>query len=149
MKIKKIISGGQTGADQGGLEAGKILKIEIGGTAPPNFMTENGENLHLKHHYGLIEGEPDHAIYPKRTLKNIMDSDGTVIFGDISSRGTRLTLSILKRHSINYIINPHPSELYNWSIENNIKILNVAGNRESKNRGIQLRTRDIIVGAFK
>ena len=34
MKLRKIISGGQTGVDRAGLEAGKKLNLETGGTAP-------------------------------------------------------------------------------------------------------------------
>ncbi len=45
MMVRKIISGGQTGADRGGLLAGEALKIETGGTAPPIFMTELGPCL--------------------------------------------------------------------------------------------------------
>ena len=45
-RIIKVISGGQTGADQGGLEGAmtySILskhKVSTGGTAPKNFRTE-------------------------------------------------------------------------------------------------------------
>lgn len=42
MTLRKIISGGQTGADQGGLRAGRLLHLETGGTAPHNWMTEQG-----------------------------------------------------------------------------------------------------------
>ena len=45
--IEKIISGGQTGIDQLALEIAIELGIETGGTAPPNFMTEDGVNLEL------------------------------------------------------------------------------------------------------
>ncbi len=41
-KVVRIISGGQTGADRAGLEAGKLLGVATGGTAPANFLTENG-----------------------------------------------------------------------------------------------------------
>ena len=46
--IKKIISGGQTGADRGGLLAGRHLGIETGGTAPPDFITEVGVDDSLR-----------------------------------------------------------------------------------------------------
>ena len=39
----KIISGGQIGADEFGLEVGKELDIETGGTAPPEFQTSDGK----------------------------------------------------------------------------------------------------------
>ena len=57
--LAKIISGGQTGADTGGLLAGKRLGIKTGGTAPPRFMTDAGTNYALHLSFGLVEGEPD------------------------------------------------------------------------------------------
>ena len=41
-KVVRIISGGQTGADRAGLEAGRLLGVATGGTAPDNFLTEHG-----------------------------------------------------------------------------------------------------------
>ena len=46
--IKKIISGGQTGADQIGLEVALSLGIPTGGTAPKGFITETGPNYKLR-----------------------------------------------------------------------------------------------------
>lgn len=144
--LQKIISGGQTGADRGGLEAGAILGTKTGGTAPLNFMTENGSDESLKR-FGLIEGEYDFKIYPKRTIKNIEDSDGTVWFGNKNSRGGILTIKTAYRLLKFVIINPTPNELYNWLNHHNISILNVAGNRESKNKGIADLTKNTIISA--
>ena len=44
----RVISGGETGADQGGMEAAIDLGLPTGGTAPPNFRTESGPNMALK-----------------------------------------------------------------------------------------------------
>jgi hypothetical protein len=46
-KIVKVISGGQTGADQGGLVAARTLKIETGGTAAKGWLTEDGPKRKL------------------------------------------------------------------------------------------------------
>jgi len=53
--VAKIISGGQTGADQGGLNAGLLLGIETGGTAPPRFMTDAGPYT-IPNMFHLVEG---------------------------------------------------------------------------------------------
>jgi len=77
--LSKIISGGQTGADQGGLEAAKILGVETGGRVPLGFKTEIGPMPDLGPQFGLVElvsGE-----YAPRTRYNVVDSDGTIIFG--------------------------------------------------------------------
>lgn len=44
----KIISGGQTGIDRLGLEVGKELGLETGGTTTPGYYTENGRDESLK-----------------------------------------------------------------------------------------------------
>ena len=148
--IEKIISGGQTGADQGGLEAGKELGIVTGGTAPYNYMTETGSNFRLKAIYGLIEGEYDPKTYPKRTRKNVRDSDGTLLVGDISSPGSRLTYKCCEDLGKPLIMNPGITYVFlRWIKDYNIKVLNVAGNRESKQPGIQAMTKLFLVMSIK
>ena len=132
-EVMKIISGGQVGADLLGLEVGKELGLETGGTAPPGFITTKGKQPDLLKGYGLIEGETDPKIYRKRTIKNVQDSDGTVIFADKpSSPGTNLTISAAKKNNKPYILNPTASELKEWMSKYNIETLNVAGNRAMK-----------------
>src|SRR5690606_40779974 len=92
--LRKIISGGQQGADFGGLLAGKDLNLETGGTAPKDYRTENGSN------YKLIEfGLKEHSSfeYPPRTKQNVQDSDGTIIFGRLESPGSILTYNLCKK----------------------------------------------------
>lgn len=146
--LRKIISGGQTGADQAGLSAGEKLGLETGGTAPPGFMTDAGRTWLLKSHYGLVEGEPDPRVYPKRTRKNVQDSDGTVLFGDMSSPGCRLTIRYCNELDKPYAINPDAAQLAKHIRSNNIEVLNVAGNRERTNPGIFNRVRKTIIEAL-
>lgn len=145
--ITKIISGGQTGADRGGLEAGKELGIKTGGTAPPGFATEKGPDISLKL-FGLIEGEHDPSVYRKRTVKNVKDSDGTIWFGNHTSPGGRLTLNTAGRLGKPFIISPTVTELKIWIKKNNISVLNVAGNRESRNKGIREVTKKVLINAI-
>lgn len=147
--LRKIISGGQTGADQGGLCAGKLLGLEIGGTAPPNFMTHDGPNpMLLKYAFGLEEGEHDSRTYPKRTRKNVKDSDGTVIFGRLSSPGSRSTIRYCEAIHLPFITNPTSVQLRMWAESCEIEVLNVAGNREHKNPGICDRVIKTLLEAF-
>ncbi len=94
LQLTKIISGGQTGADQGGLLAGKDLGLETGGTAPRGFITEEGSNIVLNLVFGLSESNSTR--YIDRTITNVRDSDGTVIFGDPSSVGSKRTIRTCK-----------------------------------------------------
>jgi len=147
--IEKIISGGQTGADQGGLFAGLILGITTGGTAPPNFMTDTGPKKEFLISFGLIEGVPDPSTYPKRTWENVKNSDGTALFGNLYSPGTRLTMRYCKTLLKPYIKNPLPSELREFINQYSIIVLNIAGNRERTNPGITKRVTDTIVEALR
>ena len=146
--VTKIISGGQTGADQGGLAAGFMLGIKTGGTAPPKFKTEDGLKPELLKSYGLVEGEYDPRVYPKRTRKNVADSDGTVLFGDVISPGTKLTIRCCIELKKPYIANPDHELLRDWVTRRNIHTLNVAGNREWRNPGIFDTTMETIVKAL-
>ncbi len=145
--IEKIISGGQTGADQGGLVAGSVLGLPTGGTAPPNFWTENGADYSLRD-YGLIAGDPDPKTYPLRTLANVRDSDGTLLVGDMDSPGSRMTIRTCTQWGKPYIANPTAVALRIWAGSHWVKTLNVAGNRESGNHGIRDRVVCLLIDAF-
>jgi hypothetical protein len=148
MIIDKIISGGQTGADQGGLEAGKALGILTGGYAPMKWMTETGSQQTLLESYGLKEAQ--YPGYPYRTRLNITNADGTVIFGNITEPGSKLTVRLCRDLVKLYVINPRSSALLrSWLISRKIKILNVAGNRESINPGIQSMVREMLINTLK
>jgi len=75
MGITKIISGGQAGADQAGLDVAIKHNIPHGGAIPKGRMTEDGV---LDQKYNLTEMTT--KSYPKRIEQNVLDSDGTVIF---------------------------------------------------------------------
>ena len=72
--VKKIISGGQTGADQAALDVAIKLGISHGGWVPKRRITENGV---LDDKYQVKEMQT--ANYNKRTEQNVIDSDGTLI----------------------------------------------------------------------
>ena len=127
--IAKLISGGQTGADQIGLEVARSLGIPTGGTAPKGYKTENGPNPELIA-FGLVESHS--ASYPVRTRQNVLDSDGTVVFGDPESGGTKLTIETAHQFRKPVLVNPTAFELSEWLRNLEIRVLNVAGGRSSK-----------------
>jgi len=92
--INKIISGGQTGADQGALDAAIQMGIPHGGWIPKGRLAENGP-LDPKY---LLQEMPT-ASYPKRTEKNVLDSTGTLIIshGPLSG-GSLRTQKLAKQH---------------------------------------------------
>ena len=143
--ITKIISGGQTGADVGALLGARNSEIETGGTAPNGYWTERGRDKTLIE-FGLVASEE--FCYVARTLRNVLDSDATCLFGDMSSSGSKLTIKNCKLYGKPHIINPSVEGLHAFVEALDIRTLNVAGNRESVNPGIQDKVRDFIGDYF-
>jgi hypothetical protein len=84
--------------------------------------------------------------YPARTVANVRDSDATAWFGDWHSPGGTLTLDTCRKLGKPFKIvdtGTRPSEFSAWITEGGFKVVNVAGSRESKAKGIGER-----VGAF-
>jgi hypothetical protein len=130
----KIISGGQTGIDRMALEVARELGIPTGGSAPRDFMTEKGPDLSLAT-FGLVALL--NKEYAARTRKNVLDGDGTVIYGDLIG-GTRLTLEFCRELEKPHIVNPRAEDLVDFIRTKRIEVLNVAGNRGSKMADVRL-----------
>lgn len=144
-KPAKLISGGQKGADLGGLAGAKRAGIKTGGHAPKGFLTEVGPKPCLGTLYQLIE--TDSPGYPARTRKNVENADATMVFSaDLNSPGTKKTIALcmaLKKPYLALEANtPNVSfkEVFEASRrflnEHQPATLNVAGNRESKSPGL-------------
>src|SRR4026209_2505006 len=96
MRVTKIISGGQTGADIAGLKAAVLLGIPTGGFAAKGYRTENGLNPELGTLYGLVDTGVYNYLH--RTELNVHRSDGTVLFGRVGETGTGRTKQYCKKH---------------------------------------------------
>ena len=146
--LKKIISGGQTGADRAGLDTAIAKGIPHGGWIPKGRKTEDGV---LPDKYNLSEMTT--KSYPKRTEKNILDSDGTLIIshGKITG-GSSLTRKLAKQHEKPWIhlnmndlsIKEAATQLTRWIKGHQIQILNVAGPRATKDPAIHSITSEVI-----
>ncbi len=151
--IKKIISGGQTGADQAALDFAIEHGIPHGVWIPKGRKTEGGI-LPDKYHLD----EMPTASYPKRTEKNIMDSDGTLVFsrGKLTG-GSALTRKLAKQHQKPYF-HIHLDKVEKtealqtitvWIYKHEIAVLNVAGPRASKDPRIHDPVMAILEGVVK
>jgi hypothetical protein len=162
--VTKIISGGQTGADQAGLAAGKELGLETGGWMPKGFRTDDGARLDFKQLYNMKEHES--FSYPPRTELNVQISGATFLFGNLHSPGTKLTQRLCFKHGKDHFFVPWvprqaiPITDDDWfSATEPFRVwlnqyedwdtLNVAGNRERTNPGIFLACKTFLVRAFK
>lgn len=146
--VKKIISGGQTGADRAALDVAIKLDIPHGGWVPKGRRAEDGA---LPDHYQLKE-MPD-SNYPSRTEQNVLDSDGTVIFSHGAlTGGSLLTKKLAIKHDRPWLhldLNrtgafEAAQKLKSWTERNHIGILNVAGSKASKNPRIYTATFSIL-----
>lgn len=152
MNIIKIISGGQTGADAAGVDAAIECNVPYGGWLPKGRKCETGiVPLTYTGFQELTKGG-----YPKRTEQNVIDSDGTVVFsyGKLST-GSALTAKLCKQNNkpclyVDLGVNTdHVLKIKDWIIEWDIKVLNVAGSRESKHVGIYDRVKTIMRTVLK
>jgi len=129
--LKKVVSGGQRGADQGGLAAAKDMGLETGGWVPKGWITLNGSNPTLSK-LGLMEHSS--SKYPPRTYSNVKDSDGTIRLAyDFGTPGELCTLKAIEFYNkphfdIDLKDMPSVIEVFDWIDTNQIKILNIAGN---------------------
>lgn len=136
----KIVSGGQTGADQAALDAAIAAGIPHGGWIAKGRKTERGQ---LPMQYQLQEMESRR--YRVRTEQNVLDSDGTLIcsFGPLTG-GSALTEALAIRHDkpclhINFEHSDQAQAIpliTGWMREHAITILNVAGPRASSDPAI-------------
>lgn len=148
-RVKKIVSGGQTGVDRGGLDAAIALGLPHGGWCPRGRRAEDGP---IDAGYRLQTTTS--ADYRVRTRRNVLHSDGTLLFcsGPLSG-GTRLTATFAVCCSRPYHIvdfsafasgaDGETAQLHRvaaWLICEEIGVLNIAGPRESRQRGIAHRT---------
>ena len=86
--LRKIISGGQTGADRAGLDFAIEVALEHGGFVPRGRKAEDGK---IPEHYHLTELSS--ISYAVRTKRNVREGDGTVVFNldPILTGGSALT----------------------------------------------------------
>jgi hypothetical protein len=134
--LQKIISGGQTGADRAALDTAISLGIAHGGWIPKGRKTEAGR---LPSRYRL-KGMPTDS-YPKRTERNVIDSDGTLIIshGELTG-GSEYTRQTAENHGKPWMhidanktsVDAAVQVIRAWIRGTEIKVLNVAGQRASE-----------------
>lgn len=137
MRLSIIVSGGQTGVDRAGLDAAMEAGIAAGGWCPAGRLAEDGR---IPERYPLKElDSPDYAV---RTGRNVADSDATLILnvGELSD-GTALTAGFAGDMGKPLLVvqldeSVDPAPVVSWLAGNRVRVLNVAGPRESKRPGI-------------
>lgn len=143
MKIRRVISGAQTGADRAGLDVAIALGIDHCGYVPRGRRAEDGR---VPDCYAVTETGSTN--YMERTLLNVLEADATLILFPDSARtkwggltgGSRLTLQDARDERKHVLVvdpnGPRADDTRRWLDAYPIEVLNIAGPRESKQPGI-------------
>jgi hypothetical protein len=131
--IQKIVSGGQTGVDRAALDCAMALGLPHGGWCPRGRLAEDGV---IPPEYCLQE--LDSAKYSDRTKRNVLDSDATLVLvcGNPEG-GTLLTMNFASRSQkpclkVRLSRSTRVERVRAWIVQNQIRVLNIAGPRASK-----------------
>ena len=150
--VKKIISGGQTGVDRAALDFAIKFDIPHGGWIIKGRIAEDGV---LDDRY-KVQVIPESS-YPRRTLKNILDSYGTQLISRGPLTGgsdyTKKMAISRNRPCIHIDLSQMSAfqaaeNIRDWIFDNKIEILNVGGPRKSKDPNIYKDVLDILETAF-
>jgi hypothetical protein len=135
MPLTKIVSGGQTGVDRGALDAALAAKFPCGGWCPSDRRAEDG-SIPPEYPVTPLKGSG----YRERTVKNVIDSDGTAIlfYGSLTG-GTKLTRDICVRQKKPFVVldakqiteSAASAAIVHFLEQKEIAVLNVAGPRLS------------------
>lgn len=144
--LTKIISGGQSGVDRAALDAARYYPaLNWGGWCPLGRICEMPEGKIPDDYFdqgknGLVQTPSDR--YPQRTAWNVRDADGTICMraGKLTPGTQKTILECRKQKKPYWVCDPYylhtRIKTAKWICENHICILNVAGPRLSKNKGI-------------
>lgn len=137
MSLTRVVSGGQTGVDRGALDAALAVNFPCGGWCPPGRMAEDGS---IPERYPL--DEMPSGGYRQRTIRNVQDSDATLIlyFGVLQGGTEQTMLHCIKQKRPYKLIDAEeiaPSRAARiaseFVLQHRIAVLNVAGPRQSHN----------------
>ena len=153
IKISKIISGGQTGADRAAFDFALENKIEIGGFVPKNRLAEDGRIS--EKYLNLVETETED--YAERTELNVKNSDATLLLSHGKLKGgSLLTLEFAEKYEKPFLhidftaltIEQAVEKTNNWLDSINCKNLNIAGSRASEDAEIYKTTKVFLQKLF-
>jgi hypothetical protein len=148
----RVVSGGQTGADRGALDAALDAGVACGGWCPAERWAEDGP---IAARYPLAETPDSDPLV--RTRRNVADADGTLILTlgapDAGTEATVAAARALGRPRLEIDLSKvsdeaAASKIAAWIAEAGIRTLNVAGPRESHAPGLQDRVRDVLGAMF-
>lgn len=151
VKIDRVVSGGQTGADRAALDAAMAVGVPVGGWCPRGRRAEDGI---IDERYPLTE-TPGAAV-EQRTSWNVRDSDATLVLvlRDVDA-GTAFTIEEAERFGrpVQRVEVPAGAaavgRVRTWIDDHDVAVLNVAGPRESNAPGLYEAARRFLLRLFE
>jgi hypothetical protein len=135
--LEKIVSGGQSGVDRAALDAARAADLPCGGWCPRERWAEDGP---IAPCYPLTETpQRDPA---QRTAWNVRDADATLVLARGTPRGgTAFTVQCARTEGracrvVDLASEVDAAQIARWIERSGIRVLNVAGPRESQAPGI-------------
>ncbi len=149
VRIERIVSGGQTGVDRAALDVAIALEIPHGGWCPLGRIAEDGP---IPSWYQLEEHSSPK--YTDRTKRNVIDSDATlVLYSSKLEGGTFKTYryaECIAKPCLKIRLT-HPGRIervHEWLEKSNVRTLNIAGPRASKEPEIYQCAFDYLMRIF-
>lgn len=142
LRVRRLVSGGQTGVDRAALDAARECGLGLGGWCPRGRRAEDGR---VPDAYPLRETRT--ADYRERTRRNVLTSDATLVLTrGMPTGGTAYTLGVARRADKPSLVidlddPPAFETVRGWLAANHVAALNVAGPRESLQPGIHEQAR--------
>lgn len=157
MNIRKIISGGQTGADRASLDWAIENSVLHGGYCPKGRLAEDGP---IPTTYALLETKTDK--YPERTKLNVEQSNATLVVvgseGKKLTRGSKLTVTHAEKKQKPVLVvftagaeqptEAQIAEVRGWLEKHTPMVLNVAGSRASTSPNVYAFTKVLLNAAI-
>jgi putative molybdenum carrier protein len=154
MAVRKLISGGQTGADRAALDVAIELGIDHGGWVIKGRRDEH--NRIIDNVYNNLR-EADNEDPNQRTEWNVWDSDATLILSHgpleqsvspgsawTMNRAVRFGKPVLLVDFKKWPMHQAAQNVQRWLQSNSVRTLNVAGPRESEDTQIYQSTRELL-----
>lgn len=157
-KLRKVISGMQTGVDIAALDAAINNGYEVSGYMPSGYRTLDGKRPEYKDKYNARVTK--NWGYKTRTWLNIKNTSATArIASDFNSAGERCTLNGIREYQkphfdVHVKLSPlkysfEPKDMALWIMDNEFETLNCAGNSEQTSPGIYKAAYDYFNEVFR
>jgi hypothetical protein len=157
--LEWVITGGQTGVEQGAWRAAEVFGIPTGGWMPAGFATETPGGTGWEPRPDLAGRHGARALpsrdFAGRLTANARDSDGSLWIGKPGAldAGKLHTACARFRRPCSTVCMEDGrvslSQVADWIRENRIRALNVAGSTESESPGIGFKAERFLADVFR